>query len=180
MFHFSEEPSIQVFVPRAPVMRPDVEPMVWAVDDERAWTYLFPRECPRVLLWPTGDTTAPDLDRWFGGNGAARIACIEWRWLAAMHSTALYRYEMDPAAFRPLEDDPWMLVSQRSETPMSVKPVGDLVQALADAGVELRLMPRLTPLFGAWEHSFHFSGIRLRNAVDWPETAPSPLPRISQ
>ena len=32
---------------------------------------------------------------------------------------------------------------------------------------------RLAPLYGAWEHSFHFSGIRLRNAVGWPETAPS-------
>ena len=37
----------------------------------------------------------------------------------------------------------------------------------------------LAPLFGAWEHSFHFSGIRLRNAVGWPETAPPPPPRLS-
>lgn len=153
--------------------------MVWCVDEERAWTYLFPRDCPRILLWPTDATTAADLERWFGGRLDSRIACIEWRWLTAMHSTALYRYEMNAARFRPLADDPWMLVSFETETPRAVGPVGDLVDALAAENVELRLMPSLAPLFGAWEHSFHFSGIRLRNAVGWPEMAPSPPPRVS-
>lgn len=153
--------------------------MVWCVDEERAWTYLFPRDCPRVLLWPTAETTEADVERWFGGDRAARIACIEWRWLAAMHSAELYRYEMDPSRFRPLADDPWMLVSFAEETPLSVEAVGDLVEAHATEGVELRLMPSLAPLFGAWEHSFHFSGIRLRNAVGWPEMAPAPTPRVS-
>lgn len=153
--------------------------MVWCVDEEGAWTYVFPRDCPRILLWPTAETTAEDLDRWFAGDAGARIACIEWAWLPAMHATALYRYEMDPARFRPLADDPWMLVSFDEETPLSVEGVGDLVDALAAANVELRLMPSLAPLHGAWKHSFHFSGIRLRNAAGWPESAPSPLPRVS-
>lgn len=168
LFHFSEDPGIHVFVPRTPDHRPDVPPMVWTVDQERAWTYLFPRECPRVLLWPTPDTTAVDLDRWFGGRPDARIACIEWAWLDRMHSTPLFRYEMDPAQFRPLEDDPWMWVSSAAETPRSVDPVGDLIAALRLENVELRLMPSLAPLDGAWEHSFHFSGIRLRNSIGWP------------
>ncbi len=149
--------------------------MVWTVREPQAWTYLFPRDCPRVLLWPTDDTTAEDLDLWFGGVPEARIACIEWRWLEAMHSTALFRYEMDPARFQPLQDDPWMLVSREPETPLAVAPVGDLVDALRQEGVELRLMPSLAPLFGAWEHSFHFSGIRLRNAIGWPDVAPPPV-----
>ena len=72
-----------------------------------------------------------------------------------------------------------MFVSFDHETPLAVEGVGDLVDALAAEGVELRLMPSLAPLFGAWEHSFHFSGIRLRNAVGWPEQAPSPPPRVS-
>ncbi len=153
--------------------------MVWAVDEDLAWTYLFPRDCPRILLWPTEQTTDADLERWFGGDQNARIACIEWRWLPAMHSTSLYRYEMDPARFRPLADDPWMLVSLEAETPRAVTLVGDMVEAHEAEGVELRLMPSLAPLFGAWEHSFHFSGIRLRNAVGWPEMAPPPPPRLS-
>ncbi len=62
---------------------------------------------------------------------------------------------------------------------IAVEPVGDLVEALRVAGVELRLMPSLAPLFGAWESTIHFSGIRLRNAVGWPETPPPPSPGIA-
>jgi hypothetical protein len=86
---------------------------------------------------------------------------------------------MNPARFRHLADDPWMLVSRETETPLAVEPVGDLVEALCAERVELRLMTSLAPLFGAWESTSHFSGIRLRNAVGWPETAPSPPPRVS-
>ena len=153
--------------------------MVWTVDEERAWTYYFPRDCPRVLLWPTPSTTEDDLQRWFGGKADARVACIEWAWLEAMHTTPLYRYEMDPARFRPLADDAWMLVSRESERPIAVHPVGDLVEAHRRDGVELRLMPSLAPLFGAWEHTIHFSGIRLRHAAGWPELGPPRPPVVS-
>lgn len=168
LFHFSEDPGIEVFVPRTPEHRPEVEPLVWTVDEERAWTYLFPRDCPRVLLWPTAETTEADRERWFGGRADARVACIEWGWLERMHATPLYRYEMDPARFVPLADDPWMWVSRETERARSVEPVGDLVEALRKKNVELRMMPTLAPLFGAWESSIHFSGIRLRNAMGWP------------
>ncbi|HQW51983.1 MAG TPA: hypothetical protein PL082_07995 [Tepidiformaceae bacterium] len=168
LFHFSEDPGIRTFVPRTPSHRPEVPPMVWTVDEQRAWTYFFPRECPRVLLWPTPETTPDDLSRWFGGQPDARIACIEWAWLERMRTTPIYRYEMDPAGFRPLEDDPWMWVSASTELPMDVRLLGDLIEALGRERVELRPMPSLAPLWGAWEHSFHFSGIRLRNAADWP------------
>ncbi len=176
LHHFSEDPGISLFVPRTPEHRPEVEPLVWAVDAERAWTYLFPRDCPRVLLWPTENTTDADLQRWFGGHTAARVACIEWAWLGRMHSTPLYRYEMDPANFVPVEGDAWMWVSRQQERPTTVHHIGDLVDALRHEGVELRIMPSLAPLFGAWESSIHFSGIRLRNAVGWPEIARSPRP----
>lgn len=179
LFHFSEDPGIVIFVPRTPEHRPEVEPFVWTVDEERAWTYLFPRECPRILLWPTPETTEADLVRWFGGHTDARIACIEWAWLERMHTTPLYRYEMDPARFAPLSDDPWMWVSRETERALTVEPVGDLVDALARESVELRVMPTLAPLFGAWESTIHFSGIRLRNAAGWPELAPSPPPRLA-
>ena len=96
LFHFSEDANITEFVPRAPEQRPEVEPMVWTVDEERSWTYLFPRECPRILLWPTPETTPEDLVLWFGGNLDGRIACIEWVWLEHMRSTPLFRYELRP------------------------------------------------------------------------------------
>lgn len=169
LFHFSEDPGIRTFVPRTPGHRPEAPAMVWTVDEARAWTYHFPRDCPRVLLWPTPETTPDDLERWFGGQRGARIACIEWAWLERMRTTPLYRYELDPAGFRPLDDDPWMWVSSTTQSPRDVRPLGDLVEALGQERVELRLMPSLAPLHGAWEHSFHFSGIRLRNAAGWPD-----------
>jgi hypothetical protein len=168
LFHFSESPDIDQFVPRTPEHRPGIESLVWAVDEARAWTYWFPRDCPRILLWPTPETTTADLARWFGGQPDARIACIEWAWLERMSTVPVYRYEMSPSNFAPLPDDAWMWVSRDTERPLAVEAVGDLVAALGAAGVELRLMPSLAPLYGAWESSIHFSGIRLRNARSWP------------
>ncbi len=169
LYHFSEDPGIPVFVPRAPLERPQVEPLVWAVEEAHAWTYLFPRDCPRVLLWPTPTTTAADRQRWLGRAGEGRVACVEWRWLEALYATLLYRYRFPSAGFEsaPGEDVEWMYVCREPVTPLSVEPVGDLVEALREAGVELRLMPSLVPLRDAWESTMHVSGIRLRNAVGW-------------
>ncbi len=44
LFHFSEEPDIAVFDP--------FDGLVWAIDDEMAVNYLFPREC-RPSVWPS-------------------------------------------------------------------------------------------------------------------------------
>ena len=97
-----------------------------------------------------------------------------------MRSVPIYRYELDPSHFVPLEGDGWMLVSRETESPIDMQPVvGDLVEALCQDGVEVRIMQDLTPLWNAWEHSFHFSGIRLRNAVGWPGNAPPPPVRLA-
>ena len=63
-----------------------------------------------------------------------------------------------------------MHVSQDTVTPVSVEPMGGLLEALRGATVELRVLERLTPLRGAWATSLHASGIRLRNAVGWDGT----------
>jgi hypothetical protein len=85
-----------------------------------------------------------------------------------MHTVPLFRYEFEPEGFECLSDDPWMFVSQEERRPTAMEPVGDLVQALLNEGVELRVMPSLLPLRNAWETTMHVSGIRLRNAVGWP------------
>jgi hypothetical protein len=55
-------------------------------------------------------------------------------------------------------------------TPLSVEPVGDLLMALIGAGVELRITPRLIPLWGrVIRSSLEFSGTRLRNAQGYNE-----------
>jgi hypothetical protein len=67
-----------------------------------------------------------------------------------------------------------MWVSRETVEPVGVTTIPDLPAAMAEAGVALRLMPSLAPLWGAWESTVHFSGIRLRNSRTWPVEAPTP------
>jgi hypothetical protein len=175
LFHFSDDPNITHFEPRTPPHRPGVEPLVWAVDEANQATYLFPRECPRILLWPTPETTAEDRAAWWGDRpDTPLIAHVEWDWYERLRTQTLYRYELPPETFQPLKDDTWMWVSRTAVEPLAMEPIPDIMTAMADAGVELRLMRSLAPLWGAWESTVHFSGIRLRNSKTWPETAPPP------
>jgi hypothetical protein len=50
LYHFSEDPTIKVFAPRAPLAHPDYEPLVWAIDDWHQPMYWTPRDCPRILF----------------------------------------------------------------------------------------------------------------------------------
>jgi hypothetical protein len=120
---------------------------VWAVDTDRAWLYWFARECPRVC-WSEGES---------------RIAAIERTWLAAMRSTRLYAYCMPPETFEPWDK---FFISRETVVPLELVEVGDLLDRHAAAGVELRVVPSLLPLWGTVrETADDFSGIRLRNAV---------------
>lgn len=177
LFHFSEDPTIEAFEPRLMPARPEITaPLVWAIDEPHQSMYLFPRDCPRILYWPLPTTTPEDLDRYWGDRGTdvRAIACVEWDWLERLHTTPLTRYHLPAGTFEDLHDA-GMWVSRETVRPTRVEPVGDLVDALRQDGVELRLMRRLTPLRGLWDTSLHASGIRLRNAQDW-HARPSAVP----
>lgn len=175
LFHFSDDPSIEEFVPRpvrVPPERPPGQewlngPLVWAVDEARQATYLFPRDCPRILMWLTPNTTEADRAAWWGARSCRMIAHVEWSWLERIRTAALHRYELPPWSFEPLEGE-WMWVSRSAVRPLDARPSGNLLDALAGEGVELRVMDRLSPLRHAWSTTLHVSGIRLRNAQDWP------------
>ncbi|MDR3513576.1 MAG: hypothetical protein P4L73_18220 [Caulobacteraceae bacterium] len=175
LFHFSDDPNIASFKPRpvaVPSRRPPGRdwlngPLVWGVDERHQPMYLFPRDCPRILLWPRADTAADDLDKWLGGRTCRMIAHIEWAWLDRLRQTTLYRYELPEDTFEDL-DDAGMWVSRQEVTPLRMDAVADLPAALRADGVELRIMESLAPLRDVWSTSLHASGIRLRNAKDWP------------
>jgi hypothetical protein len=169
LYHFSEEFDIALFVPRSPIERPEIEPMVWAIDDTRAPMYYFPRDCPRACFWPGDDTTPDDRERWFGGVDARMVIAIESAWLARVRTTALYRYEMPDAGFVRNDDIAGHWVCRQSVVPLNIEPVGDLLAALASAGVELRITPSLAELWrGVIASTLCFSGTRLRNARGFP------------
>jgi hypothetical protein len=95
------------------------------------------------------------------------IAHVEWDWLKRSHDQTLYRYQLPPDTFGPIEDG-WMWASKDTVTPMRVDRIDDLMGALQELKVEVRLMDSLLPLRQLWTTSFHVSGIRLRNAAGWP------------
>ena len=92
LYHFSEDPTITRFVPRPPLARPEVEPLVWAIDDWHAPVYFLPRDCPRVCFWPLPTTTAEDYARFFATVSGRMVIAIESGWLERLRTTRLYRY----------------------------------------------------------------------------------------
>jgi len=176
LFHFSDDPGIEVFEPR-PVRVPSDRqpgfdwlngPLVWAVTEDRQATYLFPRDCPRILLWLTDTTTENDRAKWWGERACTTIAHIEWAWFERVRTTTIYRYALPADSFRAVGGDAWMRVSDQRIEPLAVEPITDLFGALRDDGAEVRLMATLAPLRDVWATSLHASGIRLRNATGWP------------
>lgn len=167
LYHFSEDPTIARFVPRPPLARPEVEPLVWAIDDWHAPLYYVPRDCPRVCFWPLPTTTPEDRERFFGGVADRMVIAIEAAWLPRLRACALYRYTMPPETFVSLHDH-GVHVSRETVVPLAVEPLGDLLARLTEAGVELRVCGSLEPLWRAVSHtSLHWSLIRMRNVTGW-------------
>jgi hypothetical protein len=174
LFHFSDDPQIETFVPQ-PVTIPSERPpgrdwlngpLVWAIEARRQAMYLFPRDCPRILLWPKADTTPADHARWWDASDCAIIAHIEWAWLERLRTSHLHRYELPAEPFEDLEDA-GMWVSRSAVQPVDRHTLTDLPAALRAQRVELRVMESLVPLKGVWDTSLHASGVRLRHAAGW-------------
>ncbi|MBA8793375.1 hypothetical protein FHX74_000980 [Friedmanniella endophytica] len=165
VLHFSEDPTIRTFAPHVARTAQVPDPWVWAVDGENVPSYWFPRQCPRAMAWVGPQTTAVDADRLLG-PGARRVHVIEYGWLEAFRRVELWAYAFDAADFVPHGTPPSAMVADHRVTPLGPpRPVGDLVAAHADAGIQLRVV---TELWSWWEaviaSSLRFSGIRLRNA----------------
>jgi hypothetical protein len=171
LLHFSEDPSITRFEPhRAPTAHQD-ELLVWAMDAAHEPLYWFPRACPRITFWRTGSLPSAILDRLFADSDATRIHAIELGWLQPMRDCKLFVYRFPSDTFEHLDAGHW--VSRTSIEPLSVEPVGDLLERHVEAGIELRALARLTRLQDALVelHDRHpglepwFSMVRMRNAV---------------
>jgi hypothetical protein len=181
-FHFSEDPTIEVFHPRPAPWRgshsapltPDEarDQLVWAIDEEHAPLYWFPRNCPRVAYWPLPTSTPEDVARFLGHTDARWVIAIEGGWLERVRQTRLYAYGLPADTFQPQgsHGGPGYYLSRESVTPLSVEPVGDLLARHVVANIELRITPSLWPLHHALiPTTLHFSMVRMRNAQ--PEKA---------
>jgi hypothetical protein len=158
VLHFSEDPTITEFVPRGE--------HVWAVDAVRAPAYWFPPDCPRVLTWATPGSTAADRAALLPA-GATRVHAIEHDWLDRVSAVRLFAYRLPAGPFTAVgHPEPHAFVASEPVTPLGPpEPVGDVLVRHADAGIPLRVLPRLDGFWGDVRAStLGFSGIRLRPA----------------
>jgi len=165
LYHFSEESDIGLFVPRSPVERPEIEPLVWAIDEWHGPMYYVPRDCPRACFWPGEGTSEQDRERWFTGVEARMVIAIESGWLSRVREGRLYRYTLPEDTFVLNDEIAGHWVSREQVEPTGADPVGDLLTAMTEAGVEVRITPSVA---GLWERVIRstlcYSGTRLRNA----------------
>ena len=165
LFHFSEDPAIERFVPHVPATNPSQAPSVWAIDAEHAPVYWFPRDCPRGAVWANDDAQRAVLHRTFSTR-ASRVQATELAWLDRMRSARLFVYELDPAPFERWPDAEGQWVARVPLEPRDVRMVGDLLALHAEAGIELRFVPDLLAFWDVVVPSgLPFSGVRLRNVT---------------
>ena len=166
LYHFSEDSSIERFVPRAVKIGPPDEELVWGVDGAHCHQFYFPRDCPRVIITNSPHTSAEDAETFFGHTTANVIAAIESRWLDRLRDTTVYRYTLPSDGFVLRNESAGYWVSEHECRPLETEPIRDLVAALVEAGVELRIMPSLVSLRDAViESTVDFDIIRWRNAA---------------
>lgn len=176
LFHFSENGSIAIFEPRCvsiPVSRPAGQdwlngPLVWAIDEAHSFLYLFPRDCPRILVWATSSTSPEDQSHWLGDTNARVVAYVERGWMERLAAASVHRYTLSSNSFQSI-DQIGMWVSTLPVTPIAMRTLAHLPRHLEQARVELRHIENLLPLKDVWRSTVHASGIRLRNAIGWGE-----------
>jgi hypothetical protein len=169
LWHFSEDPSLGWFRPRAPVTDPGAPPLVWAVDSRHAPMFWFPRDCPRGCIWPVSATTPEDRERFFGQSAANRVHVIEAGWLKRMQACRLYAYQLPAGAFRPHEVGGYWVADEPLEAIGQVV-IDDLPGRHAGARIELRVTPSIWPFWRrVTESTVEFSGSRLRNTAPHPD-----------
>ena len=163
LYHFSEENNILIFKPRT--SKTSVDPVVWAIDKEHALHYYFPRDCPRVINWKTENTKKEDIANFFANTNADKIIVVESSWLEQIRETKLYMYTFEPSSFKLFDKNAGYYVSTEEIVPISVEPVGDLLEKILHEKVELRFTPNLYPIRNRIvTSSLGFSVIRFNHA----------------
>jgi hypothetical protein len=173
LFHFSQANNIEVFTPQAAQTQalrgPEDawlnKPLVWAIDEWHQPLYLFPPDCPRIFVWPVETTTPQYLAAFKKMTSRRMVAHIEHSWLDRLSRMTIYRYELSPEMFKPL-NEAGMWVSHVPSMPLGVERIDSIEKALEEADVELRVLPSLKTLAPMWDTSLHVSGISLGKVLD--------------
>lgn len=180
LYHISEEPGIKRFDPRPPPSSVKIEGlMVWAIDYAHLHNYLLPRDCPRVTFYAVENSEKNDIERLMGLSTAKYVVAIESCWWPKIQKHCLFQYEFSVEGFSKIDDVAGYYISRQSVIPIREVVKSDIISALLEHDVELRIMPSLWKLREAVINStLHYSIIRMRNAQLPPEglEAYHPLP----
>ena len=151
LLHFSENPHISVFHPHIPARSSGAfsGPMVWAVDEEHAPGFWVPRDCPRACCWSGGRPLSETGRALLGLGAGERMHAVEGAWLERVRACTLYVYRFDPEPFEFYNRNAGYHAARQTLIPLSVEPVGDVLDLHARAGIELRIVPNLWPLIDA-------------------------------
>jgi Family of unknown function (DUF6886) len=164
LWHVSEDASIRRFEPHRAATALTDEALVWAVDTRHLPLFWFPRDCPRGTFWAGPETSVEDAERFLLGT-SPRVHAAEAGWLEAIRSASVFAYRLPEERFEPHPEVGGYWIARGPVEPVRVEELGDLLARHAEAGIELRIVPSLAPL---WERviasTLEFSGIRLRNA----------------
>jgi hypothetical protein len=151
-----------------PATNPDHPPAVWAIDADHAPLYWFPRDCPRVTVWPRARDDRGRFEA-IWTTTAHRVHVTELAWLDRMRSTTIYRYDLPAELFVPWSDAAGQWIAETAVAPLGVVAIPDLLDAHATAGIELRFAPSLWPAHDlAISDRWDFSIVRMANARDRP------------
>jgi hypothetical protein len=165
LHHVSEEAGIKRFVPRPPPT-PDAGvtgEVVWAVAESHLVNFLTPRDCPRICFRAGPQTTQADRRRFLGEAGM--VVAVEAGWAERIAATTLYIDDMPAAPFEAALPEAGYWIARETVTPLSVRRQTGLLQALKDAGAEVRRLDDFWPLAEAVAaSSLQFSILRWRNA----------------
>jgi hypothetical protein len=116
------------------------------------------------MAWLGPRTTPEDRSRIIGDGCGTRVHAIEYGWLDALRTVELYAYRLPAEPFT--EHDAAVVASTEVAPLGPPERVGDLFELHAEAGIQLRVLPRLQGFWDAVAGStLEFSGIRLRNAL---------------
>ena len=167
LWHVSENPSLKRFEPHVSATAAESEPLVWAVDTRHLPLYWFPRDCPRGTFWADASSAPGDKERLLAGAG--RVHIVEEGWLDRLRTARVFAYRLPEAPFGPHPEVGGYWISRAPVEPVELRELDDLVELHERAGIELRPLPNLWPV---WDEvvasTLEYSGMRLRNALPRP------------
>ena len=167
LFHVSEDNTIKVFIPRAaPTANGNVSgEAVWAIDEDHLAHYLVPRDCPRIALRASAETTMEDRIKFFPDKHE-RVLAVEFGWYSKIKSGKLYIYELPVDGFEYVDSIAGYAIARQSVVPVAMIEVTNLVEEIIRRGYKLRLLPNLQALHDqALASTVQYSILRMRNAA---------------